>query len=147
MIMKLIMDSSTYNTRVKVPIFYNDIVLLGTEGSIDDVPSLKPNPDGRGGGGIDKPSGKSHIITAKRITTFGTWNVRTLNTTGALTILLKELERMKWDVIGLAETHWTGIQEQHIQGYKIISSGGVREHRAGVGIVMSGAAQRALIEL
>ena len=32
---------------------------------------LKPNLDGGGGGDTDKSRGKSHLITAKRVTTFG----------------------------------------------------------------------------
>src|SRR6218665_3856612 len=84
---------------------------------------------------------KSHIILAKRVATFGTWNVRTLYAA----VLVKELERLRWDVIGLAETHWTGAQEYWVQGYKIINSGRENEHRAGVGLILSKLAQRALM--
>ena len=39
----------------------------------------------------------------KRVTTIGTWKVRTLNTVGGNSLLMHELSHFRWDVIGLEE--------------------------------------------
>ena len=85
---------------------------------------LKTNSDGGGGDKSSKLT-KSHTISSKRVATFETWNVRILHVyaAGAAALLVKELKRLRWDVIGLAKTHWTGAQEYWVQGYKIINSG------------------------
>lgn len=49
-------------------------------------------------------------MTAGEITV-GTWNVQTLWQTGRLQMLEKELEKMRYDVIGLSEVRWTGTGE------------------------------------
>lgn len=41
----------------------------------------------------------------------GTWNVWTLSYTGALVLAVNELERYRWDIIGLCETRWLGKGE------------------------------------
>ena len=70
---------------------------------------------------------------------------RSLNATGVTALLTHELERLKWDVLGLAETRWTGVPESMIRGYKIISSGKASEHRSGVAILLAKTAQNALM--
>ena len=77
--------------------------------------------------------------------TVGTWNVRTLYATGAVGMVIHELDRLRWDVIGVAETLWTGIQENMVQGHKMISSGKADGHRSGVGLILTANAQRSLI--
>jgi len=42
-------------------------------------------------------------------------------------MLIHELNHVKWDVIGLAETHWTGVAELTYKD----SSGKLTEHRSG----------------
>ena len=69
----------------------------------------------------------------------------TLGRTLYAAVLVKEFERLRWDVIGLAETHWTEAQESCVQGYKIINLGRESEHRAGVGLILSRLVQHALI--
>ena len=81
----------------------------------------------------------------ERLTTVGTWNVRTPLATGAIEMLIHELERLKWDVIGVAETHWNGVQERNIGGYKVISSGRSEGHGSGVGLILTKEAQQSLI--
>ena len=135
------MENATNYTQVKVPLIYDDGVPLDIRSRPDDLSPLKSNSDGGGGGDADNSSTKSHIISAKRVATFGTWNVSTLYAAGAAAVLVKELERLRWHVIGLAETHWTGAQEYWVQGYKIINSGRENEHRAGVGLILSKLAQ------
>ena len=85
------------------------------------------------------------LISPKKITSVGTWNVRTLMATGAVTMLLHELNRFRWDVIGIAETHWLGVQESVVCGCKIISSGRTEGHSSGVGLLLSRDAQQSLM--
>ena len=40
-------------------------------------------------------------------TNIGTWNVRTLNQDGKLENLLSEMSRLRVDILGVSETHWT----------------------------------------
>lgn len=95
--------------------------------------------------GADEPAAKGPILTATDIMTVGCWNVRTLYSAGALQILIQELGRLKWDIIGIAETHWTGIDDKRLMNYRILSSGREDVHRSGVGLILSSAAERALI--
>lgn len=80
---------------------------------------------------------KHRDITTKRVTTIGTCNVRTLNTVQGTDLLVRELSCFRWDVIGLAETHWTGTQKCVVNGCKIINSGGDGKHAAGVALELS----------
>src|SRR5688572_15149343 len=138
------MDSSQNYTRVKVPINKAGVP-TGSGNRRNDAPCLKPNLTRGGGDDVDDLKGKGHLLTAREVITVGTWNVRTLRATGAVTCLIKELERLRWEVMGIAETHWTGVQESDVQGYKIISAGREEGHRAGVGMIMTRLAQRALL--
>jgi len=38
----------------------------------------------------------------------GTWNLRTMNSTGKLELVESEMQRYKINVMGLAETKWKG---------------------------------------
>ena len=49
---------------------------------------------------------KIKVKLATSITNIGTWNVRTLSRCGKLEELSRELDRYRWDVIGLAEIRW-----------------------------------------
>ena len=71
---------------------------------INDAVTLKPS--GRVGADNPKDSAVRRNLW-KSTLKLGTWNVRTMNH-GNLDILTKELERNKVDLIGLAETRWTG---------------------------------------
>jgi len=50
-------------------------------------------------GTVEEPNENSHILSHKKVTSIGTWNVRILFATGAVTVLIRELERLRWDVI------------------------------------------------
>ena len=57
------------------------------------------------------------------ITTIGTWNVRTLRGAGKIHELTRELDRYRWDIIGLAETRWKNSGELITEeGHKIVYS-------------------------
>lgn len=80
---------------------------------------------------------------AKEQVTVGTWNVRTLWATGQLELLKNEMGRYKYDILGLAEMRWTGSGE--INGCEVIWSGEEKEHKRGVGFLLSARAKAALL--
>ena len=145
---KLINMEETYSTRVKAPAQTSVRVSTAAGNRMYEVPPLKPKSgliSDRGRSSTDEQVEKGLLFTAKSLTTVGTWNVRTLYHTGAAKMLIPELERLRWNIIGMAETHWTGSQESNVQGYKIISSGKERGHSSGVGLILAKEAQRALL--
>ena len=78
----------------------------------------------------------------------GNWNVRTLNPDGNDEQVARVMRKMKIDIMGISETHWTGQGRLRLSnGESIIYSG--REdglHRQGVGIMMSHKADLAMID-
>ena len=78
----------------------------------------------------------------------GNWNVRTLYTSGNLTLAAREMTTRGIDIMGISETHWTGQGRIELaEGETIIYSGRDDDnHRQGVGILMSKTAARALID-
>ena len=76
---------------------------------------------------------KIKVKLATSITTIGTWNVRTLSRCGKLEELSRELDRYRWDVIGLAEIRWIGTGEEITDhGHKFFYSGHDKLKRYGV---------------
>jgi len=62
-----------------------------------------PNPNGRGV--VDQPKARESVLTPKAVMTVGCWNVRTLLTTGEVSVLMHELKNFRWDINGVSETH------------------------------------------
>jgi len=135
------MDEQQTHTWVKVPA----IPTLQADGPLIEIHEATPlNPHGRGA--ADRPhAGESNILTPKSILTVGCWNVRTLNTTGATEVLMHELKKFRWDIIGIAETHWIGTDDKQYEDNRILSSGREDIHRSGVALVLSPMAQKALM--
>jgi len=70
-------------------------------------------------------------------TIVGTWNVRTLNQCGKLKELTYELERYRWDIIGLSEVRWLNFGELTTDdGHKIWWSGEEKTHNNGVAFIV-----------
>ena len=82
-------------------------------------------------------------MTAKGSLTVGTWNVRSLFQAGKYEILKREMDKYRYDVIGICETRWTGSGE--MPDRRIIWSGGDRKNKHGVALLMSEKASKALI--
>ena len=84
------------------------------------------------------------LTTWNRLLRIDTWNVRTLYQAGKLSNALKEMDNMKLDLLGISECKWTDngiiVKDNNIMIY----SGG-KEHRNGVGIIMSKEIARSLI--
>lgn len=92
----------------------------------------------------EKFTTESQRTTLKMKFTVGVWNVRSLWQAGAYVMLKKELERFRYDVIGLCEVRWTGSGE--LENGKLIWSGTEKEHIHGVGMFLGEKARLALIE-
>ncbi|PIK35348.1 putative craniofacial development protein 2-like [Apostichopus japonicus] len=76
-------------------------------------------------------------IRARNNTIIGTWNVRTLRPTGKLEELSHELDRYRWNILGLCEVRWkeTGIIST-LEGHKLYFSGRDDKHEQGVGFLV-----------
>ena len=88
------------------------------------------------------------LKTAKTTVNIGTWNVRSLLGSGKSDLLVKEMQRLQWDVVGLAELRWKdqGVLEQD-EGCKIIFSGASKQGLSGVGFLLSDTAFRSVISV
>ena len=73
--------------------------------------------------------------TQGKLLNIGTWNVRTLYQSGKLDNLIQELNHMKIDIMGIAETRWTDTGKIIKDDYTKIYSGG-EDHKNGVGIIL-----------
>ncbi|XP_072047129.1 craniofacial development protein 2-like [Amphiura filiformis] len=51
----------------------------------------------------------------------------------------------KWEILGIAETHWIDSGEFTMVGYKILCAGKYTIHRAGVALILNKQAQNALL--
>lgn len=89
---------------------------------------------------------KRQILNIKGDKFIGTWNVRTLYQAGQIDILLYQLERIKWSIIGISETRWTGCGEIEKGDSKILYSGREdNKHQEGVALILRKDAKNALI--
>ena len=67
----------------------------------------------------------------------GTWNVRTLREAGKLDELTHEMNRHRWNILGLCEVRWKNIGETSTQeGHKLYFSGRDDKHEQGVGFLI-----------
>ena len=113
-----------------------------------------PNPQGRLS--LDVAVAKSgpansgiqhRLLSPKANISIGTWNVRTLHQEGRTELFIREIQRYKWDIIGLSETHWTGSGTKTVEGYNIIFSGHQDKHISGVALLLSKNARQAMIAM
>ena len=81
--------------------------------------------------------GAKNIKLPKEGIITGTWNVRTLYATVKTAELINELDRYRWNVIGLCEVRWTGFGEVTTnEGHKIWFSGDNSKHQHGVAFIV-----------
>src|SRR6266536_4583295 len=90
----------------------------------------------------DLKNGK-RLKMAREEITVGTWNVRTLWATGQLELLRKEMERYRYDILGLSEVRWPATGE--LNGGEVIWSGEEKDHIRGVGFLLNTRARAALL--
>ena len=74
----------------------------------------------------------------------GTWNVRTLHKPWKLDNLIQEAKHLDTDIIGVAETRWTGDGYLKKDDYIFIHSGG-EEHCRGVGFLIKQSLENSII--
>ena len=85
------------------------------------------------------------LLTAKKKTGIGTWNVRTLKKVGSMDILLHQLSNFDWEILGICETHWSQSGYFTVDGYKVMCSSEENKHRKGVALILNKTAQKALL--
>ena len=91
----------------------------------------------QGGGDKSATGSRPEIRMQSEETTIGTWNIRTLNS-GRIHEITHELERYKWDIIGLCEVRWKNFGETVTkEGHKLWFSGDENKHQHGVGILVN----------
>lgn len=83
------------------------------------------------GGGVKNATGglrvRNNII-------IGTWNVRTLRAAGKVEELTHEMDRYRWNILGLCEVRWKNLGEiSTAGGHKLYFSGSEERHEHGVG--------------
>ncbi|KAI5700378.1 hypothetical protein M8J77_008043 [Diaphorina citri] len=78
----------------------------------------------------------------KDVLTIGTWNVRGLNNLGKVDNVIKEMNSMNIDILGMSETFLRGTNDYNTtltstdERYRIITSGGEKSRR-GVGVILN----------
>ncbi|CAG5117139.1 unnamed protein product, partial [Candidula unifasciata] len=98
-----------------------------------------------------KESGSlTYLLSARKTSRIGTWNVRTLYDIGRTMEVAKEMKHYRISILGLCETRWTGTGKSILNsGETILFSGHTEEnspHSEGVALMLSKEADRALIE-
>ena len=74
----------------------------------------------------------------KEVTMIGTWNVRSMKQSGKMEILVQEMERMSWNILGISEMRWKGTgQGTTEEGHKIWYSGDDKKFVHGVGFLIN----------
>ena len=67
----------------------------------------------------------------------GTWNTRTLRTAGKLQEPTHEMDRYKWNILGLCVMRWKNFGETTTEeGHKVFFGGKEDKHEHGVGFLV-----------
>ena len=79
--------------------------------------------------------GRHPVTACKSNIRIGTWNVRTMYQSGKLANIIQEMDRIKFSVLGIAETHWTGEDKIRVGNNKTMIYKGGNVHERGVAII------------
>ena len=110
--------------------------------AIPDRPSpglqrAAPSAVYQGGGGKCATDIPNYKISARSNIIMGTLNVRTLREAGKLDELTHEMNRYRWNILGLCEVRWKSIGETSTQeGLKLYFSGRDDKHEQGVAFLI-----------
>ena len=75
-------------------------------------------------GGIKHATGASLKICGRDSITVGTWNTRTLRAVGKLQELTHEMDRYRWNILGICEMKWKNFGKTTTEeGNKVFFSG------------------------
>ena len=88
-------------------------------------------------GGVKCATGASSKIRGRDNITIGTWNTRTLRPAGKLQELTHEMDRYRWNILGLCKMRWKNFGETTTEeGHKVFFSGKEDKHEHGVGFLV-----------
>ena len=109
---------------------------------------LKENMTNLGQSRKEAQSLKNPLVHPKSKVHIGNWNVRTLYQASNASQVSAIMDKLKIDVLGISETHWTGSGKMIIDQNKTILYSGREDdiHREGVGIMISKKAEKALMQ-
>ena len=87
--------------------------------------------------GVRYATGASAKIRRRDNITIGTLNTRTLRAAGKLQELTHEMDRYRWNILGLCEMRWKNFGETTTEeGHKVFFSGKEDKHEQGVGFLV-----------
>ena len=89
-------------------------------------------------GGVKYATGASQKIRGSDNITIGTWNTRTLRPAGKLQELTHEMDRYRWNILGLCEMRWKHFSETTTEErHKVFFSGKEDKHEHDVGFLVT----------
>ena len=98
-------------------------------------------------GGGDKYAPEKIKLTRTKLIT-GTWNVRSLSDHGKEEVLINEMNRLEWNILGICEMRWKGTGEVTSEdGHKILYSGDKDKKIRGVGFIIHKNTIKSVIEI
>ena len=75
-------------------------------------------------GDVKYATGASSKIRGRNNITIGTWNTRTIRSAGKLQELTHEMDRYRWNILGLCEMGWKNFGKTTTEeGHKVFFSG------------------------
>ena len=96
-----------------------------------------PSVAGHQDGGEKYVTDGPKSLRARNNITIGTWNVRSLRAAGKVEELTHEMERYRWNILGLCEVRWKNFGETSTpEGHKLYFSGSEVRHEHGVGFLI-----------
>ena len=89
------------------------------------------------------------LLTTKKTTSIGAWNIRTLYETGKTKQVAGEMTRYGLDILGLSETRWLQAGQLRLSSGELLLYSGHEDdtamHSEGVALMLSRKAQGALV--
>ena len=99
---------------------------------------------GTGESQLEASTWKRQVLTTKSSTRVGVWNVQTMNTTGKLAQVIKEMKSYQLHILGVSEVRWTDSGQITSEDTTVLYSGGT-SHVRGVGILLNKQTSKALV--
>ena len=118
--------------------------ITNREEEADPVASNAMDEKGDSNPFVQSPLEGVVMKTWGQLLNIGTWNCRTLHKPGKLDNLIQELNHMKINIMGIAETRWTVTGKIVKDDYNMIYSGG-EDHKNEVGIILRNEVAKSLI--
>ena len=88
------------------------------------------------------------IISTRKTSTIGTWNIKTMFEAGKTIQVVVEMQNYNLTIFGISDTKWTGSSQRRLATEELLLYSGHEEdnapHMQGVALMLSRTAQRAL---